>query len=397
MSARVQPAVADAAAVTSAAAPVNASAKMPPAVPSSLQGIVAAKLGLKYVEDLRTLFFSGAYFGLFAYLWLAWRSYTAGGFTSALALAHLPLWLGLCYLSFLGAVATHNCIHCPMFHSRTANRAFQIVLSLNYGHPVTSYVPGHNLSHHKYTQQRKDVMRTTKLQYSWHLINGIMFFVKIGIDMVANDAHYFRVQRKLGRPIVKQLELEQYVLWSITAILILWDWKRWIVVAFLPHVYAKFCIISLNLLQHDGCDPDSRYNFARNFTGEWLNFFCYNNGYHTVHHLHPGLHWSVLPQRHEVEILPYIAPSLDQPYVLTYIWKTFINPGIRIDWEVRTSSRRNSVRVRVPCVMLTRPPAFLMCLCVHVSQGKPWSPPPLEADEPWFYDTTESYSTGEQN
>ena len=240
--------------------------------------------------------------------------------------------------------------------------AFQVVLSLAYGHPVTSYVPGHNLSHHKYTQQRKDVMRTTKLQYSWHLINGFMFFVKIGIDMIANDANYFKVQRKLGRPIIKQLEIEQYILWSITALLIIWDWKRWIVVAFLPHLYAKFCIISLNMLQHDGCDPDSKYNFARNFTGKWLNFFCYNNGYHTIHHLHPGLHWSVLPERHEKELLPYIAPSLDQPYVLTYIWRTFINPGIRIDWE-----------------------------------GKPWQPPPLEPDEPWFMDTSETYSTGEQN
>lgn len=240
--------------------------------------------------------------------------------------------------------------------------AFQVVLSLAYGHPVTSYVPGHNLSHHKYTQQRKDVMRTTKLQYSWHFVNGFMFFVKIGIDMIANDASYFKVQRKLGRPIVKQLEIEQYILWSITAILVIWDWKRWIVVAFLPHLYAKFCIISLNLLQHDGCDPDSKYNFARNFTGKWLNFFCYNNGYHTIHHLHPGLHWSVLPERHEKELLPYIAPSLDQPYVLTYIWRTFITPGIRIDWE-----------------------------------GKPWQPPPMEPDEPWFMDTSETYSTGEQN
>jgi fatty acid desaturase len=275
-----------------------------------------------------------------------------------------------------------------------------------YGHPVTSYVPGHNLSHHKYTQQRKDVMRTTKLQYSWHLINGIMFFVKIGIDMIANDANYFKIQRKLGRPIIKQLEIEQYVLWTITAILVVWDWQRWIVIAFLPHLYAKFCIISLNLLQHDGCDPDSRYNFARNFTGDWLNFFCYNNGYHTIHHLHPGLHWSVLPQRHEVEILPYIAPSLDQQHILTYIWRTFINPGIRIDWEVRHAHTHTSAAVaRDKPLMNPRvdPPSQLMSIrsfrmLVRLTlQGKPWSPPPMEDDEPWFYDQTETYSTGEQN
>lgn len=250
-----------------------------------------------------------------------------------------------------------------MFRWRVANRIFQVVLSCVYGHPVTSYVPGHNLSHHKYTQQRRDVMRTTKLRYSWHLLNGLMFFVKIGIDMIFNDAAYFKLQRKLGRPIVKQLEIEQYILWSITALLVIWDWQRWIVIAFLPHIYAKFCIVSLNLLQHDGCDPNSRVNFARNFTGEWLNYFCLNNGYHTIHHLHPGLHWTLLPARHQTDLVPTIHPALDQPYILTYIWRTFIWPGVRIDFE-----------------------------------GNPWQPPPIEQDEPWFQDQiTETYSNGETN
>ena len=29
---------------------------------------------------------------------------------------------------------------------------------------------------------------------------------------------------------------------SLTGTLFLQDWKRWLVVCFLPHVYAKFCI-----------------------------------------------------------------------------------------------------------------------------------------------------------
>lgn len=359
---------------------------------------IATKLQLKYEEDIRTIAFTLTYFILFAYLWFNTRFILSDGWLSTKVLLHLPVWLSLCYFSFLGAVATHNVIHCPMFQSRILNRIFQITLSLVYGHPVTSYVPGHNLSHHKYTQQRKDVMRTTKLQYKWHLLNGLLFFVKIGVDMIGNDARYFAIQRKLNRPIIKQLKIEQYILWSITAILAIWDWKAWFVIAFLPHLYAKFCIISLNLLQHDGCDPESRYNFSRNFTGKWLNFFCYNNGYHTIHHLHPsvtqrgisgcrmmtsaircqichsshlfsvlsflisGLHWSLLPDRHEKELIPYIAPALDQPYILTYIWRTFVYPGIRIDWE-----------------------------------GNPWTPPPLEPDVPWFYEQTETYSTGETN
>lgn len=37
-------------------------------------------------------------------------------------------------------------------------------------------------------------------------------------------------------------------------------------------------IVTLNLLQHDGCDPQHRVNHSRNFTGPILNYFCFNNG-----------------------------------------------------------------------------------------------------------------------
>ena len=83
---------------------------------------VARMLGLKYSEDIRTLTLTSAYFLLFAYMWLSAKSIIAGGVFSLTFLVHIPLWMTLCYFSFLGAVATHNCIHCPMFHSRIANR-----------------------------------------------------------------------------------------------------------------------------------------------------------------------------------------------------------------------------------------------------------------------------------
>ena len=36
---------------------------------------------------------------------------------------------------------------------------------------ATSYIPGHNLSHHKYLQTRKDIMRTSKMKYRWQSLN----------------------------------------------------------------------------------------------------------------------------------------------------------------------------------------------------------------------------------
>src|SRR5256885_8586212 len=108
---------------------------------------------LRYKADRQTLLFVAIYFSL---LIGAWQHGAAGLW------AKVAWILPLCLFSFLGAVATHNALHSPPFKARWANRVFQVILTLTYGHPVSAYVPGHNLSHHRHTQSRKAVMRTTK-------------------------------------------------------------------------------------------------------------------------------------------------------------------------------------------------------------------------------------------
>ena len=176
-------------------------------------------------------------------------------------------------------------------------------------------------------------MRTTKVRYSWNLLNGLLFFWHVVLSGNKDDKLYFDAQARLNRPIVKQRRLEEVAVWSATAVLVLLDWRRWIWFALLPQFYAKYCILSLNFLQHDGCDMSSKYNFARNFTGQTINYLCFNNGYHTVHHLHPGLHWSILPQKHQELIAPHIAPSLENSNILLYMWRSFIYPGLRLDYK----------------------------------------------------------------
>jgi fatty acid desaturase len=197
-------------------------------------------------------------------------------------------------------------------------------------------------------------VRTTKVHYRWNLLNGLLFFWHIVLTGSDDEKLYFAAQARKNRPIAKQRRIEQIIVFGTTLILILLNWRRWIWFALLPQFYAKYCILSLNLLQHDGCDITSKYNFARNFTGSILNYLCFNNGYHTVHHLYPGLHWSVLPQKHKELLGPHIAPSLEDP------WRTFVWPGIRLDWQGR------------PLVI------------TQEEKGM--------KDEPWMYEIDETYS-----
>lgn len=275
---------------------------------------------LRYRADVKTLIFVTIYFALVAVQWV----YAPHN----LALA-IPLMVLTCWFSFFGAVATHNTVHSPVFKARWMNRAFQVVLTLTYGHPVSAYVPGHNLSHHKHTQSYRDVMRTSKARYSWHFLNGLLFMSKVGKDIFFADMRYFKAMHGRNRPWFRQMILEAVVFLGTMGALVALDWKKFLLYVLIPHQYAAWGIITMNLLQHDGTDENSEWNGSRNFVGKVVNWWTYNNGYHTIHHIEPGLHWSLLPAEHAKRVAPFIHPNLDQQNFPAYLFRTFFWPGKR--------------------------------------------------------------------
>jgi fatty acid desaturase len=82
----------------------------------------------------------------------------------------------------------------------------------------------------------------------------------------------------------------------------------------------------VNYLQHIETDADSDWNHSRNFVSRTLNLLLFNNGYHTVHHLKPGVHWSELPLLHR-EHASSIHPSLLVESWIRYVGYTyFVRP-----------------------------------------------------------------------
>lgn len=298
---------------------------------------------LRYKADLRTLFFIGLYFGTLGALWV----FTPDDLREADFRWVVPAFLALCVLSFQGAVSTHNGVHCPIFKQRWLNKIWQVVLTLTYGHPVSSYVPGHNLSHHKHTQSTRDVMRTTKARFRWHLLNLFLFMLKCVPGIMKADAAYTKTMRTRHPRWFRQMVYELIALWGVTAVLLYLDWQKTLVFWVVPHLYAQWGIVTMNLLQHDGCDQNSEWNHSRNFVGGLVNWFTFNNGFHTIHHMQPGLHWSLAPKAHAELVAPHIHPNLDQKSLLAYLFKTFVLNN-RLTYD-----------------------------------GKPYHPEPVGVDEPW--------------
>lgn len=281
---------------------------------------------LRYTADLRSIVFVLTYFGLIAFVYateLPWYGWIA-------------LAVVISLLSFFCAVITHNTVHCPVFKARPMNSVFQVALSLTYGHPVSMYVPGHNLSHHKYTQQPKDRMRTDKLRFRWNLLNQLFFSFIVGPIIFRDNARFAKAMRRKNPGWYRQFVLELVVYLAFLAVLAVLDWRKFIVFVMIPHQYAAWGIMGINFVQHDGCDGEHPYNHSRNFTGALVNWFTFNNGFHGMHHMRPGLHWSLLPKAHEKELAPHIHPELDRKSLLAYLVKAYGLPGKRLNYDGTT-------------------------------------------------------------
>ncbi len=306
---------------------------------------------LRYKEDVRTLGFVATYLSLVAVGWVIWDE---------LAIWQRVLWVGATSVfSFFCAVITHNTVHVAVFKKRSWNRVWQYLISVCYGHPVSAFVPGHNLSHHLHTQSRRDVMRSTKVDFRFNILNQILFMPVLAKDISNADLQYALAMRKERPRWFGQWVREWIFFLSVMGIFLIVDlgnlpaglwpqspmevpaslWglivglQKFLLIVMLPHLYAAWGIIGINYIQHDGTDQDHPYNHSRNFVGRFVNWWTFNNGFHGIHHKKPSLHWSLAPAAHAKELAPHIHPALDQSSLLVYLFKAYVFPGKRLMYD----------------------------------------------------------------
>jgi fatty acid desaturase len=66
---------------------------------------------------------------------------------------------------------------------------------------------------------------------------------------------------------------------------------------------------------------------SMNTVGNWLNFFIFNQGYHSVHHRYPGIHWSQIPDK--LDFMQKVEPDVIVPYWMTLnsAWRLIVPGG----------------------------------------------------------------------
>lgn len=265
---------------------------------------------LRHKADLRTLGYLLLTGVLLAVNWRAGR-------------VHAVLYPLQLFMFFTCAVISHNHNHLSLWRSRPLNLFTGYVISFFYGYPSFGWIPTHNQVHHKLNNRPGDSSRSPKLFRGNHLLALLVYPTLTSVIQTRDIQGYLKDLWHRNRAAFWSAISEYVVFFGAMAVLFVLDWRRTLVFVLVPQQVALFLIQAVNYLQHVETDTYSEWNHSRNFVSPLLNAILFNNGYHTVHHMKPGVHWSETPALHTAHEAK-IDRALKIPSLFAYLGATFL-------------------------------------------------------------------------
>lgn len=235
----------------------------------------------------------------------------------------VPLLTLLCLLAIADAVISHNHNHVPIFRKRWANLLVGCVISLFYGFPSFCWIPTHNQNHHRFNNRPGDYSITTRPRRRVGALGALFYPTVTSLTQARLIPPFLVGCWRHNRALFWRAAIEYLVFFGVMIALFVIDWRKALLFAVLPQQVGMFFIQHFNYLQHIETDSYSDMGHSRNFTGWFLNLSLFNNGYHTVHHMKPGLHWSQTPQAH-AGIAQQVPRHLQVENIAAYWLRRFV-------------------------------------------------------------------------
>ncbi len=214
---------------------------------------------------------------------------------AALALPYL----GVLFTQFAGryVLMLHAVVHRPPFKKEYAwmDMPIRFLLAPYIGQTPNSFHVHHIGMHHVEGNLEDDISSTTGYQRD-NLLHWLHYWARFFFFGYVHLSRYLWLRgrtRMLTRFWAGELS------WYAGIGLLFWLNPVATSVLFVaPFVLMRLLMMSGNWAQHAFVDPDDPGNSYKNSTilsNTPYNHKCYNDGYHIVHHLKPGLHWSDMP------------------------------------------------------------------------------------------------------
>ncbi len=270
---------------------------------------------MKNRSDLRSLFFLAVIF-LF--------QLTVLGSTHLTALSPW-MWLGLFILNiclvFQASAINHNHRHCPMFLNERPNLWVNGFISLIMLAPSGRLHAVHMLNHHTHYKDPENDWSSYKLGASVRpgLGRSLSYLALATAKIFKN-----RPRLKLPAKLQEQIKAERVLVLFYFVALAVWN-PAMTFLWLLPSCTLGLAFLLLvNMVNHDRCALDSEWNHSRNFHSRLENWFLCNNGFHTAHHIWPGIHWSQYPELHRKFVHGNVAQDLEQPSLFLYVVRNYL-------------------------------------------------------------------------
>jgi fatty acid desaturase len=193
------------------------------------------------------------------------------------------------HITFASLLINHNHRHCEIFKNKKLNFCTNVYLTLLCGAPSSRTHYLHFFDHHINYPSEKDFQNPHKLKSTvrWKRALEYIPLVTKGLKRKKKDfkRHFLS---KAAR--VENLFLLVYVL-----LFLFLNVKSFLIVIVPGWIIGVYMALMTNVLSHDECNINSIYTYSRDFDNRFENWIFFNSGYHSVHHIKPGLHWSKLP------------------------------------------------------------------------------------------------------
>jgi fatty acid desaturase len=237
----------------------------------------------------------GASFIIPAALYLYWP----GRFAWWLAPGYWLVW-GFVFLDRV-TLMLHCTSHRPLFRPPVGwlNGYVPWILGPFYGQTPTTYFAHHVAMHHVEDNLPGDLSSTMPYQRD-RLSDWLRYLARFFVLTIVLLPMY--LHRKGRRGLAGRATVGELGFWAAVAGLAWWNLAATVVVFLVPVLVIRTLMMAGNWGQHAFIDPRDPANDYRNSItciDCRYNTRCFNDGYHIVHHLRPGQHWSELPAEFE--------------------------------------------------------------------------------------------------
>ena len=197
----------------------------------------------------------------------------------------------------------HNNSHCPFFKSKFLNSFIEFILYFQTGISPFGWYLHHILGHHEhYLDQELDTS-------AWRATDGstlrmLHYTIKTALmiypEILRVGQHYKKAQY--------QFLIMLFFCNCILGVLLFFEPLKTFIIFILPMLLMLFLLAHATYGHHAGLSLDNHLEASNNNINWVYNLLNWNGGYHTAHHIRPGLHWSKLPNFHN-RISQEIPPS----------------------------------------------------------------------------------------